>query len=151
MTNYTNSSSLRLTADHFAGVRSRRIFAVCFDLCVVGFFAALAYFVLFLAGIVTLGLAWLLFPFVVPAVGLLYNGFTISGPSRATWGMNLMDLEVRQIQDGSTVSFLLAALHAVLFYASWTFPFVFLISLVAQDKRCLHDMLSGVIVMRRSN
>ncbi len=150
MTQISNPPALRLTADHVAGVRTRRMIAVCFDLCVIGIFAAAAYFVLLLAGIVTLGLAWLLFPFVIPAVGLLYNGITISGHNRATWGMGLADLEVRQFHDGSSVGFLQAALHAVLFYISWTFPFVFLVSLITQDKRCLHDIFSGVVVIRTS-
>jgi uncharacterized RDD family membrane protein YckC len=29
------------------------------------------------------------------------------------------------------------------------FPPIFLLSLLADDKRCLHDMLAGVIVLRR--
>jgi len=51
--------------------------------------------------------------------------------------------------DGSRVSFLNAAVHAVLFYVSWMFPPVFLVSLLSNDKRCLHDILAGVIVTRR--
>ena len=47
------------------------------------------------------------------------------------------------------MSFVAAAVHAVLFYVSWTVPPVLLVSLITRDKRCLHDMLSGVIAVRR--
>jgi len=47
------------------------------------------------------------------------------------------------------VPFLNAAVHAVLFYVSTMFPPVFLVSLLNANKRCLHDMLAGVIVTRR--
>jgi uncharacterized RDD family membrane protein YckC len=47
------------------------------------------------------------------------------------------------------VPFLNAAAHAVLFYISTMFPPVFLASLVSANKRCLHDMIAGVIVVRR--
>ena len=57
--------------------------------------------------------------------------------------MNVLVLTTR-------VPFIHAALHAVLFYVSWSFPPVFLLSLLSSDKRCLHDMLANVIVTRRS-
>ena len=66
----------------------------------------------------------------------------------ATPGMQLMDLEIRRT-DGTRVPFLYAAVHAVLFYLSWMFPPILLVSLLAEDKRCLHDMLAGVVVTRR--
>jgi uncharacterized RDD family membrane protein YckC len=66
----------------------------------------------------------------------------------ATPGMQAMDLEVR-LTDGRRVPFLNAAVQAVFFYVSWMFPPVFLVSLVSTNKRCLHDMLAGVIVTRR--
>ena len=67
----------------------------------------------------------------------------------ATPGMRLVGLELRMDSTGARVPFINAALHAVLFYFSWTFPPVLLLSLFTTDKRCLHDMLSGVIVVRR--
>jgi uncharacterized RDD family membrane protein YckC len=60
-----------------------------------------------------------------------------------------MDLEMR-LTDGSRVPFMNAAVHALLFYLSWMFPPIFLFSLLASDKRCLHDILAGVIVLRRA-
>ena len=71
-----------------------------------------------------------------------------NGPAMATPGMRLCGLELRTDATGARVSFVAAALHAVLFYFSWTVPPILLVSLIAWDKRCLHDMLSGVIAVR---
>jgi uncharacterized RDD family membrane protein YckC len=62
--------------------------------------------------------------------------------------MRAMDLEVR-MTSGAPVPFLNAAAHAVLFYISWTFAPILLISLMSPEKRCLHDMLAGLVVTRR--
>ena len=45
--------------------------------------------------------------------------------------------------------FLNAAAHGVFFYLSWFFALVFLVTLVDSEKRFLHDILSGVLVIRR--
>ena len=128
------------------GVRTRRMVAVCFDLVAVSILS----FGLWLALLVlTLGLSFFLLPTLFPLVAFFYNGLTVSGRAMATPGMRLMDLEMRTNSTGGSVTFLAAAVHAVLFYFSWTFPVVFLWSLFAQDKRCLHDIFADVIVVRR--
>jgi uncharacterized RDD family membrane protein YckC len=134
------------------GVRKRRMFAIGFDLIFITLIVAVLFVVLSVLGIVTFGLTWLLIPPLFPAVALLYNGLSISGPRRATPGMRLMDLEMR-LTSGARTPFLNAAVHAILFYLSWTIltPFVLVVSLVARNKRCLHDMLSGVVVTRRTD
>ena len=98
--------------------------------------------------VLTFGLSLLILPPLFPAVAFFYNGLTVSGYRMATPGMRAMDLEMR-LTDGTRVPFLNAAVHAVLFYVSTMFPPIFLVSLVSANKRCLHDMLAGVIVIRR--
>jgi uncharacterized RDD family membrane protein YckC len=83
-----------------------------------------------------------------PLIAFFYNGLSVSSAQMGTPGMRLMDLEMR-MTNGSRVPFLNAAVHAVLFYFSWMFPPILLVSLLADDKRCLHDMLAGVIITRR--
>ena len=85
-----------------------------------------------------------LFPF----VAFFYNGFSVSGRHGGTLGMRMMDIEM-QLIGGGRVPFIIAAIHAVLFYFSWMFPPILLVSLFTHDKRCLHDIFSGVIVIRR--
>ena len=128
------------------GVRRRRITAVARDLVLV----SIAAFSLWLALLVlTFGLSLVLLPPLFPFVAFFYNGLTVSGPSMATPGMRACGLELRMDATGARVPFINAALHAVLFYFSWMVPPILLLSLFTQDKRCLHDMLSGVIVVRR--
>lgn len=147
------------TADRamFAGVRTRRIMAVCIDFLIVSLLVAAATvaFVLVLAplgivaGLLGFGLSWLIIPPLFPLIAFFYNGFSVAGRHMGTPGMRMADLQVRHV-DGSPASFISAAAHAVLFYFSWMFPPVFLVSLISGDKACLHDMFAGVRVMRRS-
>ena len=143
----------RLPYEALAGVRTRRTVALLFDLLLIsmifwGFFVVFA-----ILGIVTFGLSWLLIPALYPAIAILYNGFSISGPRLATPGMGLMDLEMRS-QDGRPATFLQAAAHVILFYLSWCItllaPINLLTSILNNDKRCLHDIVSGVVVTRRA-
>jgi uncharacterized RDD family membrane protein YckC len=132
--------------DVLAGVRTRRILALGIDLVLVSIIAVVLWLVLV---VVTLGLSLVLLPPIYPLVAFFYNGLSVSGPRMATPGMRLMGVEMRMIDDGARVPFINAAAHALLFYLSWMLPPVFLISLAEPDKRCLHDMLAGVIVLRR--
>jgi uncharacterized RDD family membrane protein YckC len=128
------------------GVRTRRIMAVCLDLVMVSLLSASLWFALF---ILSFGLSAVLLPPFFPVVAFFYNGLTVSGWRMATPGMRAMDLEMR-LMDGRTVPFLNAAVHAVLFYVTWIFPPLLLVSLITSDKRCLHDIMADVIVLRRS-
>jgi len=135
----------QLPAEALASVRTRRIVALVFDLILVSILS----FSLWLAfAVLTFGLSLLILPPLFPAVAFFYNGLTVSGYRMATPGMRAMDLEMR-LTDGTRVPFLNAAVHAVLFYVSTMFPPLFLVSLVSANKRCLHDMLAGVIIVRR--
>ena len=128
------------------GVRRRRLAALTLDLTLVALAASALWLGLL---ILTFGLSLLILPPLFPAVALVYNGVTVSGPGMATPGMRACGLEIRMDATGGRVSFLNAALHAVLLYVSWTVPPLLLVSLVTRDKRCLHDMLAGVIVVRK--
>ena len=131
------------------GVRTRRVFALLLDLILITLTAIGLFFAFLILGIVTFGLTWLAIPPLFPIIALLYNGLSICGWRMATPGMQAMDLEMRMM-DGTRVPFINAAAHAVFFYLSWTIltPFILLVSLLARDKRCLHDMAAGVIVTR---
>jgi uncharacterized RDD family membrane protein YckC len=134
-----------LPANALAAVRTRRIAAFVFDLI----FVSVLCFALYVAlAFMTFGLSIIVLPPLFPIVAFFYNGLTISGPGMATPGMRAMDLEMR-LMDGRRVPFLNAAVHAVLFYVSTMFLPVFLVSLLSANKRCLHDMVAGVVVVRR--
>ncbi len=135
-----------VSAAALEGVRYRRVVAVGLDFFLVSMMSAAIFVGLF---VLSFGMSAFLLPPLLPLVAFFYNGLTVSGPRMATPGMALMDLEMRTTA-GAPVEFLQAAVHAVLFYVSWLFPPVLIVSLFAHDKRCLHDMLSEVIVLRRT-
>ncbi len=135
-----------IRVDALAGVRTRRIVALCIDLFLVTIIAVSLWSVLL---VLTLGLSLFLLPPIFPLVAFFYNGLAVSGYRMATPGMRMMDLQVRMLDTGARVPFINAAAHALFFYLSWMLPPIFLVSLVDGEKRCLHDMLAGVIFVRR--
>ena len=136
-----------MRADALAGVRTRRVLAVCIDLFLVSLLVAALWIV---SIVLTFGLALFFLHFTLfPIVAFFYNGLTVSGARMATPGMRAMDLEMRMHDTGARVPFVNAAVQAVLFYVSWCFPPIFLVSLIDGEKRCLHDIIAGVVVVRR--
>lgn len=134
----------------FQGVIGKRFIAFIIDAAIIFFLTVLAYVAVAVLGIVTLGLAWLLFGLVFPAVGLGYNAVTIGGRNSATVGQRMMGLEVRMWY-GAKVTPLIAAFHALLFWFSLVVFFPILLwAFFDQRKRCLHDILAGVVVINRS-
>ena len=119
--------------------------AFCLDFVLVSVLAAALWL-----GLVVFSLGLLVFflPPLWPIVAFFYNGVTVSGSRMATPGMRLLDIEMR-FPDGRPVTFVAAAIHGVMLYVSWLFPPVFVVSLFNGDKRCLHDMLAGLLVVRR--
>jgi uncharacterized RDD family membrane protein YckC len=141
-----NARSPYIPAEALEGVRTRRIMAVGLDLILITALSMGMFFGLF---ILSFGVSAFFLPPLFPIVAFFYNGLTVSGWRVGTPGMVFMDLEMRTMQ-GQPAPFLQAAVHAVLFYVTWMFPPLILVSLVTSDKRCLHDILADVIVLRRS-
>ena len=89
--------------EYFEGVLSRRVIAFFIDaVIVVGPIVLLALFI-FVFGLITLGIGWLLFWLLSPIFviwAVLYAGTTLGSPQSATIGMRSMNLEMR-IWNGS--------------------------------------------------
>ena len=143
---YATTPTNVIRADALAGVRTRRILAVCVDFVLVSLLVAALWIV---SIVLTFGLALFFLPPLFPFVAFFYNGLTVSGRNMATPGMRALDLEMRMSASGARVPFINAAVQAVLFYVSWCFPPGFLVSLVDAEKRCLHDIIAGVVIVRR--
>lgn len=134
----------------FQAVIRKRFFAFLVDAIIIAILWVIASVVVALLGILTLGLAWLLFGLIFPIVGLGYNALTIGGPNSATIGQRMMGLQVRMWYGGK-VSPLIAAFHALLFWVSLVgfFP-ILLWCFFDARKRFLHDILAGVVVINRT-
>ena len=137
----------------FRGVLTRRMFAFLIDLVVLSIPVILAYVVIAVFGLITLGLGWLLFWMVWPASviwAIIYYGASLGGPHSATLGMRVMDLELRTWY-GAPGYFILGAMHAVLFWLSVSMltPLVLLIGLFNGRRRLL-DLILGTIIINSS-
>ena len=101
----------------FEGVLSRRLLAFFIDVVIIAVPVMAAAVVIFLFGIVTLGLGWMLFWLLSPASviwALMYYGLTMGSAASATIGMRAMDIEIRTWY-GAPTYFLLGAVHAVVY------------------------------------
>lgn len=133
----------------YEGVRTRRIVAVVVDYLIVALLTIPVAIVVFLLGLLTLGLGWVLFSVLVPIVALTYVWFTLGSSDQATTGMKLLGIRLERL-DGRPIDGLLAVVHSVLFWAGNVIltPLVLLVSLFADRKRTLHDLLLGTVVRR---
>ena len=143
-----------LQPELFRGVLTRRVFAFLIDIVVLSVPVILGYIFIFLFGIITLTLGWMLFWLAWPATivwAIVYYGASIGGPHSATMGMRAMDLELRT-RYGAPGYFVLGACHAVLYWVSISFltPLVLLIGLFNGRRRLLHDMILGTVIINSS-
>lgn len=133
----------------FDAVIRKRCMAFIIDVIAIAIIWVFAIAVVAVLGILTLGLGWLLFGLVFPAVGLGYNAVTIGGPKSATIGQRVMGLTV-PMWFGGKVTPLVAAFHALLFWFTLVVFFPLLLwAFFDSRKRCLHDILAGVVVINR--
>ena len=137
--------------EYFEGVLPRRLLAFIIDVFILSLPVLLVGLFIFLFGIVTLGLGWLLFWLLSPATviwAVLYYGMTFGGPASATLGMRAVDLEMRTWY-GAPAYFLLGAVHAILYWISVSAltPLILLVAFFNARRRLLHDMLLGTIVV----
>jgi uncharacterized RDD family membrane protein YckC len=141
--------------EYFDDVLPRRALAFCVDALILALPVIALMLGIFLFGIATLGIGWLLYwpLFWVLPVGtglwaLLYYGLCFGGPASATVGMRLMQLEMRTWY-GDRANFLLGVVHATAYWISVSVltPLILLIALANGRKRTLHDMLVGAIVV----
>lgn len=133
----------------YEGVRTRRIFAFLIDYVIVLLLMIPFAILVFLLGIVTLGLGWMLFAVFGPFVALTYVAMTLGGRRQATIGMQMMGVRLVRL-DGMRVDPLLAIVHTVLFWAGnvFTSGLILLATLVLDRKRTVHDLLLGTVVVR---
>ena len=133
----------------YDGVRTRRVLAFCIDYLIVGLLMIPVGIAVFLLGLVTLGLGWSLFAFIVPVVALAYIWATLGGPTQSTIGMRMMGIRLDRL-DGRPIDGVLAVVHSVLFWAGNALltPLILLATLFLDRKRTVHDLLLGTVVTR---
>ena len=133
----------------YDGVRTRRVLAFLLDYVIVALQLIPFAILVALLGLLTFGLGWALFGILGPVVALVYVWNTLGSPNQATVGMRMMGIRLDRL-DGRPVDGLLAIVHSVLFWAGNVVltPLVLLVTLFADRKRALHDLLLGTVVTR---
>src|SRR5262245_2157863 len=133
----------------YDGVLSRRVFAFLLDYMIVLLLLIPVGILVFLLGLLTFGIGWGLFGIIGPVVAIVYVWNTLGGRSQATLGMRAMGIRLDRL-DGRPVDGLLAVVHSVLFWAGNVVltPLILLVTLFADRKRTLHDLLLGTVVTR---
>ena len=135
----------------FHGALCRRAFAYLIDLCIIGAILVAAWIVFAFLTLVSFGLLgpglWFLFGL----IPLAYHTLLVGGPHAATIGMRVFDLQLRS-WDGERPVFLQALAHAALFYLTVgaTGFLVLLFVFFNRRRQTLHDVLSGMLMVRRS-
>jgi uncharacterized RDD family membrane protein YckC len=135
----------------FEGVLARRMIAFVIDITIVFVPVVFAALFIFVFGIITLGVGWALYWLLSPATvvwALFYYGMTLGAPQSATWGMRIMDIEMRTWY-GAPAYFVLGAVHAIVYWITVSFltPLILLVGLFNERGRLLHDMLVGAVVI----
>ncbi len=130
------------------GVRRKRAFACLIDALIIAILVFLVGIVVSILGVLTFGLAWLLFGAITPIVAIVYAGMGIGGRDAATLGMRAMGIRCT-LERGGKPEFLHGAAHIILFYLSVSIltPFILLVTLFNERKRFLHDMLTNIRVV----
>ncbi len=129
------------------GVLSRRCLAWLVDVVLIACLTAVGWVALFTFGLLTLGLG-------MPLLGLLslvpfcYNFVFLAGMA-ATPGQALLGLRVLRDDDLGRPSGLQALLSTLLYYLTLaTSGLLLLVALFTARHRTLHDLLSGLVVVR---
>ncbi|MEW6123438.1 MAG: RDD family protein [Pseudomonadota bacterium] len=137
--------------EYFEGVLSRRLLAFAIDAVIIIAPIVLLAIFIFVFGIVTLSLGWMLFPVLGPAFAIWavwYNAVTLGSPASATLGMRAMDIEMRTWYGAPAYS-LLGAVHALAYWISVSVctPLILLVALFNGRRRQLHDFLVGTVIV----
>ena len=130
------------------GVLIRRVFAWLIDVLLIGLICVALWFALMLFGLVTLGLGLPLLG-ILPFVPFCYHMLFLAGPASATPGQSALGLVVRRNDDPGRPTPVQALVSTLLFYATLaTSGLLLLIALFTARRRTLHDLISGLVVVR---
>ena len=129
------------------GITWRRVTAFCIDFAILALIVSAIWAALWALTLLTFGLLSVLL-FIPALIPVVYHSLMISGRRSATCGMQIMGIEVRAT-DGQRPSLLQAFAMTALFYVTITFTtlLILLVALFNDRRRCVHDILSGTIVV----
>jgi uncharacterized RDD family membrane protein YckC len=130
------------------GVLLRRVFAWLIDALLIAVILGVLWLLLLLFGLLTLGFGFALFG-ALPFVPFCYHLLYVAGANSATPGQRVLGLVVRRDDDMGPPSFVQAFIFTLVFYLTLaTSGLLLLIALFTVRRRTLHDLASGLVVVR---
>jgi uncharacterized RDD family membrane protein YckC len=130
------------------GVLLRRVVAWFIDVVLIGLIWLALWVVLLMFGLLTLGLGMPLLG-ILPLAPFCYHVLFLAGPPSATPGQQMLGLIVRRNHDLGQPTVLQAVVSTLLFYVTLaTTGLLLLVALFTVRKRTLHDLGSGLVVVR---
>ncbi|MGK2739564.1 RDD family protein [Tepidicaulis sp. LMO-SS28] len=136
----------------FRGVLTSRMLAFLGDFVILALITIAGWVIFGVLGFLTFGLAWLALQLVAPVVFFGYFALTLGGEHGATPGMRFQGIHA-ETWDGRKPGILQAFIQTLLFYLTVSIltPLILLVPLFNRRKRCLHDYLSGMVIVRDGN
>ena len=130
------------------GVLPRRFFAWLIDILLIGLILGVLWFLLLLFGLLTLGLAMPLLS-ALPFVPFCYHWAFVAGPAAATPGQQALGLVVCRNDDLGRPTPVQAFVFTLIFYLTLAATgLLLLVALFTVRRRTLHDLASGLVVVR---
>lgn len=135
----------------FDGVLQRRVLAYLIDFSFMVLLAILIAVTGMFAGLLTLGLGWLVIPIVLPLAILGYYVVTLGSPKRATPGMQAMDLVLTPTR-GPPLDGWKILIHPLVFWLTFwiSWPLSLGFALFTPRRQMVHDLIAGTLMLRRS-
>jgi len=131
------------------GVLARRFIAFLIDMLIISTISWSAAFAILVFGILTLGLGFLMFH-ILPWIPLFYYTLFIAGTA-ATPGQVLLGLTMRQDETLDRPNLAQALVWTLLLGLSFVLGCVpFALALFNPRHRAAHDLLSGLVIIRRA-
>jgi len=141
----------RTSPELFDGLLKRRVMAYIIDLFILMFIISVVMILGAMAGIVSFGLTLGAMFLAAPLSIILYYAATLGSQRRATLGMSIMDIVLTPAR-GAPLNGWSALAHPLVFWiTSWILPpFSLLVALFTPRRQMLHDLIVGVLMVRRS-
>ena len=130
------------------GVMSRRCIAWVLDAILIMLLIWMLWWILVMFGLLTFGLGFGAMS-ILPAVPFCYHFLSLLGAASATPGQRMMGLTVRRNDDLGPPTGIQALITVLLFYLTMaTSGLLLVIALFTTRHRTLHDLVSGLVVVR---
>jgi uncharacterized RDD family membrane protein YckC len=130
------------------GVMSRRCVAWVFDVFLIALLVWVLWWILVMFGLLTFGLGFGAMS-VLPFVPFCYHFLSLLGASSATPGQQMTGLTVRRDFDLGPPNPMQALVSVLMFYLTLaTSGLLLVVALFTRRHRTLHDLVSGLVVVR---